>query len=151
MRPCHMGPAILKVLKQGKKVERITVWFTHGQIHKLFTRDISDKFPLEMTLAEGTSAEEKIDLRLSLAPWHIDVRTKKEKAKVPYVTPDPKPPEDSKMDSQIAAAIAALLEPFSSLIEWEYRLLTADLQRRALKEQVARQRQARVEDTAHAQ
>ena len=158
--PAHIGPAMLRVLKQGRPVERITVWFTHGQLHRIFHGEtdlgykIRSDFPLEIVLAEGTLAEQKIDCRLSLAPWHIDVRTKKEKkaARVPFEVPDPTPPapDPTPEEQKANAAAFALLEPYLHRAELEYRLSIADLQRKSLMEKLVPRPQAPTEDTAHA-
>lgn len=77
--PDNLGPAILAHIKKGKMVERITVWFTVADIHRLFSDAISKNYPMEMTLAPGMDMEKKIDLRLHPVAWHIDIRTEQQK------------------------------------------------------------------------
>lgn len=76
--PDNLGPAILAHIKKGKMVERITVWFTVADIHRIFP-GMAKHYPMEMTLAPGMDMEKKIDLRLHPVPWHIDIRTEKQK------------------------------------------------------------------------
>ena len=151
--PALLGSAMLHVLKQGKTVEHITVWFTHGQLHRYFSEQISKHYPLEMTLAEGMDMEQKIDCRLFTVPWQIDIRTKAQKkaARVPFVAPAPTPPAE-KTDPKILAAVDALFEPYHRRIATEYRLLEIALRREKIR-QVIRQRRNRPPpgDTAHVQ
>lgn len=144
--PILLGPALLHHLKKGKPVERITVWFTHGQLHQLFSDNISNKFPLEMILAEGRDMEQKIDCRLFEVPWHIDLTKKKQST----TAPAPRPPEPLTAEEQ--SWHDQLFEPFHARYATEYRLLQKQVRIEAMRRMLRQRKdQPPAEDTAHAQ
>jgi hypothetical protein len=154
--PAHIGPAMLAVFKQGKAVERITVWFSHAQLHHLFSEQISKNFPLEIVLAKGRDMEKRIDCRFHQAPWHIDIRTDEQKqeanrakaAIAPALTP---PAPESEKSPELVRALVELFEPYHARAESEYRQLTAVLQKARLKGSLDRHHREQVGDTAHVQ
>ena len=152
--PALFGPAFLYHLKRGKAITRLTVYFTHGQLHRIFSPHIADKYPLEMVLGEGLDMEKRIDCRLFEVPWIIDLRTAKEKkaARVPFAVRVATPPKEQKttqMELEANKAAQELLEPFSVRAEWEYRLSVVALQKNAQKASPGRPHPAPVEDRAH--
>lgn len=149
--PMRLGPALLHQLKQGKPVEKITVWFTHGQLHQLFSHEISGKFPLEMTLAEGQDMEQKIDCRLFQVPWDIALtsKAKLEQLKRAYniKTPDPTPPELTQEEQALADSVFA---SYYDLAATEYQLLRRQVERELTRQLIHQQKaQEQSEDTPH--
>lgn len=74
----QLSRALLKICASGEAVNTLVVWFTHAELHRIFspTGKICKAHPLEYTLAKGTAGgERKYDLRDRLASWHIDIRT----------------------------------------------------------------------------
>lgn len=152
MHPAIIGPAMLHYLKQGKPVERITVFFTHGQLHQLFSKEITDKFPLEITLSEGRDMEKKIDCRLFEVPWYIDIRTDEQKqaANRKKAEPAPAPTPQTEIEPKVLEVIGALFSPSLDQAIGEYQALEKELRRETIR-QVIRQRTAQAQpgDTAH--
>lgn len=150
--PALLGPAILYHLKRGKAITHITVIFTHGQIHRIFSPRIAEKYPLEMTLGGGRDLEKKIDCRLFEVPWNIDIRTKQQKKQKPIEKALAEtPPEQPEMDPKLVGAIQALFEEPSHRAELEYRLSVATLQKTVPRVSPGRPHQSPRPDTAHAQ
>lgn len=150
--PALLGPAILYHMKRGKAITDIIVWFTHGQLHRIFSPRIADKYPLEMTLGGGRDLEKKIDCRLFEVPWRIDIRTKQQKKQKPIAKALAEtPPEQSKLDPNLVGAIQALFEEPSRRAELEYRLSVVALQKIVPQASPDRLPQSPRLDTAHAQ
>lgn len=161
--PAHLGPALLYHLKQGKPVERITVYLTHENIHAIHAGNVMDNqsadicrkiqaaYPLEITLAPGQDMEKVIDCRLFEVPWHIDIRTKEQKKKGAIVPTLTTLGEMIEPNPEVRQAIVELFEPSRLRSESEYLLLQR-AQRRELIRQARSQPPAPppVEDTAHA-
>lgn len=127
--PMLLGPAILQHLKRGKTVEKITIMFTHGQLHQIFSHDLTKHYPLEMTLAEGQDMEKKIDCRLFEVPWVIDLRPKK-KPNVYDITVDapdriqqePPTPEEQAWHNELFSASHDLAATEFQLLQRQQRI-----------------------------